>query len=255
MDLPTIFVVDLRESREEAPVCSDLTSLCKVYSVIDLDVLNCMIETNRPDVICFEFDLPEDRSLSAIDKTKRLYPSIPVLMVTEYHDEQLAVWALRARVWDYFVKPVSSKVIYQSINMLTELRSSSGVPREIVKPQQFNANAFIKSQIRESKTTAFNVIRYVESHYHEKIYISELAEQCHISTHQFSRVFKREKGVTFRDYLAHYRLDKACELLKESSLSVGDVGYAVGFTDHSYFARVFRRHVGVSPSDYRLRKQ
>ena len=93
-----------------------------------------------------------------------------------------------------------------------------------------------------------------EQHYQEKIYISVLAKSCIISQHLFSRVFRRENGVSFRTYLVNYRLDKARELLHESQLSVGDVSFAVGFLDHSYFTRIFKKRMGLSPSDFRIQR-
>jgi len=257
MNLPKLFLVDLRTNKDVPSVCSRLTNSCVINILNKLDNFYDQLEYSSPDVICFDFDYPDKKSLSMLEKTRYNFPSIPVLMVTQYHDEQLAVWALRARVWDYFAQPVQTEEILSSINTLSSLRNlrpGENSPRKILKPAQVN-NIKIKAKFnRNLKNHSFNVIKYVENHYHEKIYISELAKQCQISIYQFSRVFKREKGITFRDYLIKYRLNKACELLQESILLVGDVGFAVGFSDHSYFTRVFKQHVGVSPSDYRLDK-
>jgi len=257
MHLPELFLVDLRANKDVPPVCSRLSKRCNVNILHKLDDLYEQLESKQPHVICFDFDYPDSRSLTILENTRYNFPSIPVLMVTQYHDEQLAVWALRARVWDYFPQPVQPEEILNSINTLCSLRGhrlSDNSPRKILKPAQANDIKIGQSLKKTSKDTSFNVIKYVENHYHEKIYIAELAKQCQISIYQFSRVFKREKGITFREYLIKYRVNKACELLQESILLVGDVGFAVGFSDHSYFTRVFKQHVGVSPSDYRLDK-
>jgi YesN/AraC family two-component response regulator len=255
--IPTLFLVDLRENKEVPPVCSKLSNRYKVYLLHELDILYEQIDSKNPHLICFDFDYPDTRSLSVLEKTKYNYPSIPVIMVTQYHDEQLAIWALRARVWDYFIQPVPPEEIFRSIRFLSRLKNHTQrdiCPRNIVQSMQINAVKTRKIYNKTTKDNSFNVIKYIENHYHEKIYIAELAKKCKISIYQFSRVFKREKGITFRDYLVNYRLNKARELLQESALSVGDVGFEVGFSDPSYFTRVFRRHMGVSPSGFRLRK-
>jgi len=257
MYLPKLFLVDLRTNKDVPPVCSKLSNRCNVNILNESDDLHEQLKSKKPHVICFDFDYPDSKSLTMLEKTRYSYPSIPVLMVTQYHDEQLAVWALRARVWNYFPQPVQPDEILNSINTLSSLRNSrlnDNSTRNIFKPVQTNDIKICNNIKKTSKDNSFNVIKYVENHYHEKIYIAELAKQCQISIYQFSRVFKREKGITFRDYLIKYRLNKACELLQESILLVGDIGFAVGFNDHSYFTRVFKQHVGVSPSDYRLDK-
>ena len=59
----------------------------------------------------------------------------------------------------------------------------------------------------------------------------------------FSRAFKAQFGLTFREYLLRYRIGRACELLKERVHNATDAGIAVGFEDASHFARAFRRDV------------
>lgn len=258
MKLPVLLHIDLRESKSKPNVCAQFSNCCQIQRLDHQDQLASRISLLAPDVICFEFDYPDFRSLKVLEQTKKDFPSIPILMVTDHHDEALAIWALRARVWDYLVKPVDIDDLYKTVNKLTDLRTSdiaNNKRREIILPQQAQSNKVCKKHNDNLKGITLNVIKYVENHYHEKIYISELAEKCYISQHQFSRTFKREKGITFREYLVNYRIDKARELLDESPLSVGDVSYSVGFLDHSYFTRMFKRHVGLSPTDYRLRRQ
>ena len=73
-----------------------------------------------------------------------------------------------------------------------------------------------------------------------------------MGTFQFSRAFKREHGLTFREFLVRYRIDKARESLKNPRIRVLDSAFVAGFKDPSYFARLFKRYVGVPPSQYRL---
>lgn len=67
----------------------------------------------------------------------------------------------------------------------------------------------------------------------------------------FSRAFRREQGTTFRDYLMRLRIESAAAQLRTGDKSIVDVGCSVGFNDPSQFARLFRRHMGVSPKAYR----
>ncbi len=255
MIIPRLFLIDLRENKSNPHVCVALSSRCQVQRLECHHQLSGSIRELVPDIICFEFDCPDLDCLKALELTKKEFPSIPILMITEYHDETLAIWALRARVWDYLVKPVNSEDLYQTVIKLTTLCKAKGEGnsgRNVMLPQQLIWDRVTTDRNSVMKCTTSNIIKYVENHYHEKIYIAELAKTCLISEYQFSRAFKRELGVTFRTYLVNYRLDKARELLNNSMLSVGDVSFAVGFLDHSYFTRMFKRRVGISPSEYRL---
>jgi len=255
MKMPVLLQIDLRKNKTEPHQCAQLSTRFKQNILEEEHRLMDCVNSLSPDVICFEFDYPDIKCLKTLELTKKSFPSIPIIMITEQHDENLAIWALRARVWDYLVKPIDCEILYSYVCKLTDLRNNKNPSRDIFQPSQTLSTNINVRQPAGKKNTSLHVIKYVEDHYQEKIYISELAEKCRISKHQFSRIFKREKGVTFREYLVNYRLDKARELLDESQLSVGDVSFAVGFFDHSYFTRMFKRYAGLSPSDYRLRNQ
>jgi AraC-like DNA-binding protein len=70
----------------------------------------------------------------------------------------------------------------------------------------------------------------------------------------FSRAFKAEFGLTFRDYLMRFRISRACRLLRQGSHSATNAGLAVGFEDASHFARAFRKQLATTPSSYKRQK-
>ncbi|SEF87132.1 AraC family transcriptional regulator [Paenibacillus sp. UNC499MF] len=80
--------------------------------------------------------------------------------------------------------------------------------------------------------------------------LESAAKECYVCKWQFSKVFKKQFGVTFRDYLIEQRIGEAKKLLVKGH-SVTDACYAVGYGDMTHFGRIFRKKVGVSPSDYR----
>ena len=94
-------------------------------------------------------------------------------------------------------------------------------------------------------------MQYIETHYYEKITLDQLAEMVYLSPAYLSRIFKKETGTTFNDYLIQVRIGKAKNLLHHKDLRVTDIAEAVGFDDQSYFTKVFRRIVGVTPLKYR----
>jgi AraC-like DNA-binding protein len=93
----------------------------------------------------------------------------------------------------------------------------------------------------------------VEKNYAEKLRMPEAARLCELSPFQFSRNFKKENGFTFRDFVVRVRIQRAAELIRQSKVSVTEAAFGVGFNDLSYFARMFRRQIGVCPSHYRTK--
>ena len=95
------------------------------------------------------------------------------------------------------------------------------------------------------------VINQIHHEYQKDINISVLADSHHISCCWFIREFKRYTGYSPKQYITNLRLQNAKELLNNHSLSINDVANLVGYDNQLYFSRIFRKYVGMSPSDYR----
>ncbi len=100
---------------------------------------------------------------------------------------------------------------------------------------------------------AQSVKNYIKDNYHQPIKISELAEKYNFTRSYLYSFFKKEYGVSPKEYLLNYRIDKAKQLLADTavSLTVKEVAFAVGFEDPLYFSRVFHKKNGVSPTKFK----
>ncbi len=92
---------------------------------------------------------------------------------------------------------------------------------------------------------------YINRNYHRPITLEMVANESAMSKYHFSRLFKRHMGLSFKQYLNTKRIRAAKALLLQGRCSVTEAGFAVGFNDASYFARVFQRIEGCSPRDFR----
>ncbi len=93
--------------------------------------------------------------------------------------------------------------------------------------------------------------RLLDEHYYENQTSAELAALCHLSETHFRRLFAATFGSSPIDYRIRRRILKAQDLLLSGEFNVSQTAEQVGFSDANYFARVFRAHTGLSPSDYR----
>ncbi len=244
-----ILWVDLRIQRDQPSLYHYLAKRWPVCCTSETEQILDEIGKRLPMLLCFEYDYPDAKSLSILQKARQYLPSTPLIMLTEQHSEALAVWALRNRLWDYLVKPLSRQELLSSAESSISLQAGdTSQPVERVNPIPVD----LRLNTRPRKAT-LAACSFVEKHCHEKITEKEVASLCGMNTCTFSRVFKREHGMTFRDYLINYRIRKAQHLLRNPNVSVRDIAYTVGFRDPSYFTRMFRRVVGASPSQYHKR--
>ncbi len=94
-------------------------------------------------------------------------------------------------------------------------------------------------------------LAYIERHFQEDITVMELAGLTHYSERQFLRLFKEATGYRPMQYITRLRIQTACRLLCETELNVTEIAERCGYTDSSYFSRVFQQKCGIRPKAYR----
>lgn len=94
-------------------------------------------------------------------------------------------------------------------------------------------------------------IEHIHQHYNQEWSIQEFAKLSNLSEYYFIHLFKELTGMPPIQYLTNVRIDKAKELLLNSSLSISEIGAIVGYNNPLYFSRMFKKVTGVSPTFYR----
>lgn len=95
------------------------------------------------------------------------------------------------------------------------------------------------------------ILDYITENYAEDMKLEDLAEEFNFNYHYLSAYFSQQMKEGFSDYLNRLRIDKACELLGSNQYSISEVSGMVGYSEHSYFCRVFKKITGKTPSVYR----
>ena len=106
-------------------------------------------------------------------------------------------------------------------------------------------------QVRLSKVTEI-ISHYIETNYMYDISMQDLARHMNYSEAYFCKLFKQCFNKNFTSYLTEYRVVEAKRMLAMPTVNVKDIGRAVGHSDSNYFAKVFKRITGQSPTEYRL---
>lgn len=114
----------------------------------------------------------------------------------------------------------------------------------------------IQEAIAASRITAGNpnmslILDYIHQHYMEPISLSDVANHFHFNTTYLSTFFSTHNAEGFSEYLNRVRIEKAAELLASTDMAIAEISVQVGYSDHSYFTKVFKKLTGKSPSHYR----
>jgi two-component system response regulator YesN len=102
------------------------------------------------------------------------------------------------------------------------------------------------------KTLVQQILQYIEENYcREELSLNLIAREVHVSSTYISSVFKKCKGVNVNEYITGLRLKKAMELLRSTSLKACEISTRVGYSNSQYFSVVFKKNIGLSPTEYR----
>jgi len=117
--------------------------------------------------------------------------------------------------------------------------------------QGINQDYPLKTAKASSPSVAEQMMRWIEQHYQEAFELDKLAHAVHLSPNHVSYLFKQQVGSSITEYLTARRIRQACWLLKFSELAIQEVGHAVGLSNFSYFCQLFKRHVGITPLQFK----
>ena len=106
-----------------------------------------------------------------------------------------------------------------------------------------NSNIYSKQILR--------VLDYISEHLHSRIMINEAAKHLNISSAYLSRLFKAETGMAFSDYVNRKKIEKAQIMLLTEDTIIKEMAYSLGFKDHSYFIRLFKKVTVQTPMEFR----
>jgi len=260
----TVIWVDLQSAPTKVDLSAQVGLHWRLYKIYEVDKTANLIRALAPRAVFLEYT---DPSAELLDPVKRLasdFPESHFVMITQEHSESLAVWALRARIWDYLVKPVDPFYLLSCVGALTDRETETrSTIEEGTEFEQKTApirykDADLSDRLRignEHRTKRYEnqltpAMTFVKANYAEKVTLGAVAKLCGLGRYQFSRAFKRAHGRTFREFVIIHRIQKAEQMLCFANVSITDVAFSVGFNDLSHFAEMFRRYVGVRPSEY-----
>jgi len=118
---------------------------------------------------------------------------------------------------------------------------------------RFNLNlSKVITAAQQNKSRSFSdIVSYIELHYNEDLSLQDIADTFLISREYISRKFKQDYAISFTEYVTSFRLNKAKALMQNQHLKLNQIAEMVGIPDVKYFSKVFKKHEGMTPNEYR----
>lgn len=193
---------------------------------------------NHIDLAIIDYILPYRDGFEVIEVIKRQKPLLPIIIITAYGCEELAIKALRINVADYMKKPLSIRYLRQKIAALLN-GTESGICDERVE----NRDEFI----------ADGLAAHIEDQYSKDLTRDRLASLVYIDKSKLSKIFKKRLGKSIPSFINCIRVKKAAELFKNPDLTISEIAQLVGYGSLIHFERMFKKIYGLSPRDFKKR--
>ncbi len=203
-----------------------------------------------PDLIITDVMMPEMDGFQFCKKVRNNEKTshIPLVMLTAKAGFDDKIEGLESGIDAYLTKPFKAKELIVQIDNLLKQRK---LLRErfskstVIKPSE--VSAISADQVFLQKT-----IQKIENHFGDSQFsVEHLAEHLNMSISQLNRKLNALIGQPSGQLIRSLRLQRAADLLKQNSASVSEICYNLGFNDHAYFSRAFKKQFGCSPSSYK----
>lgn len=197
-----------------------------------------------PEILFLDILIPEKDGLSVLEEIRSFLPESKAVILSAFSDFSYAQKAIDLNVSKYMLKPVKPReitaILHRLMDEIIDSKKSTAVDceREVV------AITEIQGFIKEA-------LHFIQENYKEKITLQKVSAYVYMNPQYFSRVFKREVGLSYTDYVNNLRIDYACKLLETSDYPSYRISSECGFNDPSYFNRVFYRQMNTTPNKYR----
>nr|WP_090892378.1 helix-turn-helix domain-containing protein [Evansella caseinilytica] len=172
----------------------------------------------------------------------------PPQMVKDWVLKLLLDLKMKLRTMQFFFSTASAEALHREI---LEIRSASELERWLMEYLTSLQSSAGKGTSQPPRKEVLEACRYVSMNLEKKITLDDVSKSLYLNPSYFSRMFKKEVGETFVEYVTKRKMERAKELLDQTAEPVGKICEMLGYENQSYFIKIFKGHAGVTPLDYR----
>lgn len=190
-------------------------------------------------------------SYEPIGKVKALYVLFSTESAGEFA-ETLLSWRAEnpfLEKGDEYLPLIKKAILYSKGNTPSEQKAAGAYLRAILG--EFTVNTELKDMRSANPDTIRAILSYCSEHFCENISLKNIADSVFVSERYITGIFAQRIGCSFRKYINNLRIQKAVELMENTSMRITDVMYECGFKNQSTFNKVFLEEKGMTPREYR----
>ena len=210
-----------------------------------------MLLTGKYDLVISDVMMPEMDGVTMLKKIKgnSNVSDIPVILLTSKSEVENRLEGLRKGADAFLAKPFNMEELHILIdNLVDNVRRIRG---------KYSGAQGQKAKIEQIQVKGNNdalmerVMKYMNEHLADPdLNVEKLTEDVGISRAQLHRKLKEIAGVSAGEFIRNLRLEQAARLIEEGQINITQVAYSVGFSNQTHFSTVFKKHYGMSPSEY-----
>lgn len=212
----------------------------KEVTIIQIDFMPFFINENLRDITSMKsfvdfwyiepFMNPTNKSLPKIKVSatnEKLIEAMVLDMQREYEEKH-----------EGYALALKADLLRLLVTLGREYRRVSSLPQKSVS-------------FHEQRSYFKEILTYIDEHFTQELRLVDIANLANMSPTYFSHIFRLLTGTTLTEYINSIRIQKATELFKTSDMNITEVCYYVGFNNTAHFNKMFKKHTGISPSEYR----
>lgn len=208
-----------------------------------------MLEQTDIDIVVTDYIMPEmdGIELTKFMKKELVFSHIPIILLTVKQSTNDKIIGFEAGADAYITKPFEVKLLVANIKSLVRNRreiSASFSGKDQIKLSQFTYNSVDKDFLDKAMRVVEERVKVSDFN------ASDFYEAMNMSQPTLYRKIKSITNLSPNEFIRNVKFKLACKLLLERELNISEVAYKLGFSDSRYFSTVFKKEIGMSPSEY-----
>ncbi len=200
---------------------------------------------HKVDLVLTDIRMPAMDGIALIKEVRRREMDLNVIIVSGHDDFAYTQQAIRLGAFDYLLKPVEQEGMKETLTKWLQENETKHAKLD---------HEHLASKDMNELSPIERVLLYIDHSSAKDVSLAVAAEKAHLSTSYFCKLFKKETGTNFSDYIVNVRLQEAARLLEQTSLRISEIAERLGYSDLAYFSNCFKKQNGMTPSQYRKNK-
>lgn len=203
-----------------------------------------VILRQKPHIVITDIKMPMMNGIDMLREAAAFH-EFESIILTGFGEFEYARQALRLRVSDYLLKPLDEALLQEAVHKAAAAVEAKSGSRSVF------AKYFSLAHVDLNAASPVRLaLARIQDSYQDRLRVEDIAAELNISPSYLHRKIREETGCTFLLLLHHYRVQKAITLMAADNMRLYEISEAVGFTNYKHFCAVFKKIVGVAPTEF-----